>query len=80
MRNRLLLVSGAALFAVALTTLASTASVEAQQFVLSSQDRAKLIAVDFSVVSSDGRPVGDLRPDEVTLKIDGRTRAIRSLE
>lgn len=74
MRNRVFLFAGAALCAAAL------ASLEAQQFVLSSADRAKLIAVDFSAVSADGRPVGDLRPDEVTLKIDGRTRAIRSLE
>jgi VWFA-related protein len=52
----------------------------AQQFVLSSADRARLIAVDFSVVGTDGQPVRDLRPDEVTLKIDGKTRAIRALE
>lgn len=57
-----------------------TAPLHAQQFVLSSQDRARLIAVDFSVVSADGTPVADLRPDEVTLKIDGRARTIRSLE
>lgn len=74
MRNRIALFAGAALCA------ATLASLEAQQFVLSSADRAKLIAVDFSAVSADGRPVGDLRPEEVTLKIDGRTRAIRSLE
>lgn len=77
MRNRSTLVFGAALFAVA---AAAMASLQAQQFVLSSQDRARLVAVDFSVVAADGSPVGDLRPDEVTLKIDGRTRAIRSLE
>jgi len=52
----------------------------AQQFVLSSQDRARLIAVDFVVVGADGQPVTDLRADEVTLKVDGRARPIRSLE
>lgn len=52
----------------------------AQQFVLSSQDRARLIAVDFAVVGADSQPVADLRADEVTLKIDGRARPIRSLE
>ncbi len=52
----------------------------AQQFVLSSQDRAKLLAVDFVVVGPDGRPVRDLRPADVTLKIDGQSRPIRSLE
>lgn len=52
----------------------------AQQFVLSSQDRARLIAVDFSVLGADGKPVTDLRAEEVTLKIDGRVRPIRALE
>jgi len=60
---------------------ASVMSMDAQQqFVLSSQDRAKLIAVDFSAVGADGRPITDLRADEVTLRIDGRTRAIQALE
>lgn len=52
----------------------------AQQFVLSSADRARLIAVDFAAVGADDHPVGDLRPDEVKLSIDGRDRPIRSLE
>lgn len=52
----------------------------AQQFVLSSADRARLIAVDFAVIGADGQPVPDLRAEEVTLKIDGRTRAVRALE
>lgn len=68
------------LFAVAFAALAALTSLHAQQFVLSSQDRARLIAVDFSVVSADGSPVADLRAEEVSLRIDGRTRAIRSLE
>jgi VWFA-related protein len=52
----------------------------AQQFVLSSQDRARLLAVDFVVIGAGGQPVRDLRADEVTLKIDGHTRAVRALE
>jgi hypothetical protein len=52
----------------------------AQQFVLSSQDRARLIAVDFVAIGTDGHPITDLTAGEVTLKIDGRTRPIRSLE
>lgn len=52
----------------------------AQQFVLSSADRARLLALDFVVVDAQGQPVRDLRAEDVTLKIDGRTRAIRSLE
>lgn len=57
-----------------------TAHPRAQQFVLSSQDRAKLIAVDFVVLGADGLPVSDLRADEVSLELDGRARAVRSLE
>jgi VWFA-related protein len=77
MRSQIRSAAGAALCAAALAWMGT---LHAQQFVLSSQDRAKLIAVDFSVVAADGQPVGDLRPDEVSLKIDGRTRTIRSLE
>jgi hypothetical protein len=66
------------------TTLAGslllTAGIAAQQFVLSSQDRARLVSVDFAAVTADGTPITNLRSDEVQLRIDGRTRAIRSLE
>ena len=48
--------------------------------MLSSADRARLLAVDFVVVDANGQPVPDLRADDVSLKIDGRTRPIRSLE
>jgi hypothetical protein len=57
-----------------------TARPVAQQFVLSSQDRAKLIAVDFVVVGADGLPVSDLQANEVSLQLDGRARPVRSLE
>jgi len=62
--------------------LVSLASVRpsAQQFVLSSADRARLLAIDFVVVDGSGQLVRDLRPEDVTLKIDGRTRPIRALE
>ena len=50
------------------------------QFVLSSQDRARLIAVDFMVMGNSGMPVSDLRADEVSVQIDGRGRPIRALE
>ena len=50
------------------------------QFVLSSQDRAKLISVDFVVVGGDGLPIADLKANEVTVLVDGRARPVRSLE
>lgn len=54
--------------------------VQTQQFVLSSQDRARLIAVDFSATGPDGAPLADLRAEDVTIRIDGRARPIRALE
>lgn len=69
-----------ALAAFVLGILALSAAPLAQQFVLSSKDRARLIAVDFAVTGADGNPVADLRAEEVTLTIDGRSRPIRSLE
>jgi hypothetical protein len=69
----------AAAFVLGFLTL-SVAQSQAQQFVLSSKDRARLIAVDFAAVGADGLPAADLRADEVTLSIDGRSRPIRSLE
>lgn len=66
--------------AMAGVALLSVALVAQQQFVLSSQDRARLVAIDFSAFGPDGLPIADLTPADVTLKIDGRTRPIRSLE
>lgn len=39
----------------------------------------ELVTVDVRVVGPDGQPVTDLRPDDVVLKIDGKVRAITSL-
>jgi VWFA-related protein len=39
-----------------------------------------LVAVDFQVVDEQGRPVTDLKPGEVTLRVDGRARDIRALQ
>ena len=48
-----------------------------------SQDRADpalpSVTIDFRVLTDDGRPVLDLKPDEVELRIDGRPRPISSL-
>ncbi len=40
----------------------------------------ELVAVDFIALDSAGRPIPDLRQEEVTVKIDGRTRVVRSLQ
>jgi len=38
------------------------------------------VAVDFFAVSSDGKPIADLKPEEVSLKIAGKARPIKSLK
>src|SRR5262245_34523036 len=44
------------------------------------QDRpAQVGSVDFMVVTQAGQPVADLKADEVTLRIDGKIRPIKSL-
>jgi VWFA-related protein len=39
-----------------------------------------LVPADFLALSADGDPIVDLKADEVTIKIDGRVRALRSLQ
>src|SRR5688572_29995418 len=38
------------------------------------------ILIDFRVVTEDGQPVVDLKPEEVTLRVGGKPRPIKSLE
>ncbi|NQW04007.1 MAG: hypothetical protein HQ485_08265 [Acidobacteria bacterium] len=59
---------------------AASLTVSAQQFVLSSRDRAQLLVVDFVALTADGMPVATLTPADITIKLDGSTRPIRSLE
>jgi VWFA-related protein len=39
-----------------------------------------LVAVDVSIVDKDGRPVDDLKPEDFTLKVDGKPRKLSSAE
>jgi VWFA-related protein len=39
-----------------------------------------LVSLDFSVIGADGRAVSDLALDEVTLKLNGKPRAIKSFQ
>ncbi len=55
-------------------------STGAQQFVLSSADRARLIAVDFTALDATGQVIRDLRPQDVSVRVDGRERPVRALE
>jgi len=40
----------------------------------------EVVALDVSVVDSEGRPVPDLGPDEFRLSVDGRPRPVVSAE
>jgi VWFA-related protein len=39
-----------------------------------------LATVDFLAVTADGKPVTDLKPQEVTVRVNGRTKVTRSLQ
>ena len=41
---------------------------------------AALLTISFAAVGADGQGRADLKPGEVTIKIDGRERPIRSLQ
>jgi VWFA-related protein len=38
------------------------------------------LSVDFLAVASDGRPVRDLKPEDLTVRMDGKARTVRSLQ
>src|SRR5262245_6698381 len=40
----------------------------------------EFVTVDLMAFGPDGAPVPDLRPDELTLSVNGRTRQIKSFE
>jgi VWFA-related protein len=53
----------------------------AQQRVPAPPERGRPLApVDFSVVTRDGKPVRDLKPGEVTIRIGGRQRPVQTLQ
>ncbi|HEY7476192.1 MAG TPA: hypothetical protein VH679_14330 [Vicinamibacterales bacterium] len=39
-----------------------------------------LVAIDFYALTAEGTPIADLRPEEVTIRLNGRTKNIRSLQ
>ena len=56
--------------------LASAVLAQGQQFVLSSRDRAQLLAIDFVAAGPDASPVGNLTAGEVTVRLGGKARPI----
>lgn len=71
----LVITSLAAVFALAAWQTASP--LEAQRTLGSVPSGSALI--DFRVVGSDGKPVTDLKPEDVTIGVDGRNRVVQAL-
>lgn len=67
-------------FFLALLSATLAAVPAQQQFVLSSRDRAQLLAIDFVAAGSDGAPVGNLTAGEVTVRLGGKVRPIVAFE
>ena len=67
------------LFAV-LAFVAAAAPTGAQQANRGVAGEPQPITVDFTAIARDGRPVDDLKAAELALKIDGKTRPVKSLE
>lgn len=63
----------------AIVALAMTAGATGQQRPGQDIGARQTASVDFIVLGKDGQPVTDLKPEEITLKIDGKDRPIRSL-
>ena len=70
----------AGLSAVALVLTFWTPALLGRQAGASSAAASGLVVVDFEALQKDGTPVVDLKPEQITLKVDGKTREIRSLE
>jgi VWFA-related protein len=62
----------------ALVLMALVTRVAAQEVVF--RTSVDLVTVDVTVVGRDGRPAGDLEPDDFVLKVDGRTRRVVSAQ
>jgi VWFA-related protein len=59
--------------------VALAVGVAAQQPISKPERGVELLNVDFAVVGPDGRLVEDLRAEEVTIRIGGKARRVRSL-
>jgi len=69
--------ASARLAAVLLCAVASADLLRAAQNRPSS---APTLTIDFLAVGSDGRPIRDLKPEDLTLRMDAKTRTVRSLQ
>ena len=66
--------------AVCLAALTGGVFTHAQQRGAPPERGVDLIAVDFAAVTDDGRPIEDLKAEEVSIRIGGKRRVVRSLQ
>lgn len=66
------------LASVAGAIMLATLPIAAQQYVLNTPRPPA--ALDFTAFDAEGRPVTDLTPADLTVRIDGRTRQLQSLQ
>lgn len=66
--------------ALLLMALLAAPAAQSSQFVLSSRDRAQLLAIDFVAAGPDDSPAGSLTAGEVTVRLGGRARPIVAFE
>lgn len=69
-----------ALLVLTVAGLSATAFAQNSQFVLSSRDRANLLAIDFTATGPDGAPVDSLLPGDISVRLAGRIRRVVSVE
>lgn len=65
---------------LALLLLATTATMAPEAQRPAPERGIDLLKIDFAVLSSDGAPIRDLAASEITVRVGGRARAVRSLQ
>jgi hypothetical protein len=68
------------LFRTTLGTALGLAGLTIAGSSLAAQQQAPVLRIDFQAVTDDGRPVTNLEPSDVTIRIAGKPREIRSLD
>jgi hypothetical protein len=65
-----------------LLALAAADSIRAQQAVQPAPPErgTTLLAIDFTAVTPEGFPIADLKPEEVSIRLGGKRRTLRSLQ
>lgn len=68
--------------AATMVALALAGSLRAQQPAQPTPPErgAALLAIDFAAVSPEGQPIADLQPADVTIRVGGKRRTLRSLQ